>query len=112
MIVIGAGEVDTGIVTVIGMARALKQRVVAERVKTLEELGLLRAHQCDEAQRVYFGRSLPPALFAELLRTGIPEMISRPTAPSSNPERSGSCMPGGASRQPPETLLGAGDTSQ
>ena len=110
---IGAGEVETAIVTaIIGMARALKLKVVAEGVETLEELEFLRAHQCDEAQGFYFGRSLPPARFAELLRTGIPEITSPPTAPSSNPERSGSCMPGGASRQSPGTLLGAADTNQ
>jgi diguanylate cyclase (GGDEF)-like protein/PAS domain S-box-containing protein len=69
-----AGE-DTAIVTaVIGMARSLKLRVVAEGVETLEELEFLRACQCDEAQGFYFSRPVPPARFAELLRTGVPKL--------------------------------------
>ena len=53
-----AGD-DTAIVTaVIGMARSLKLRVVAEGVETLEELEFLRAHRCDEAQGFYFSRPL------------------------------------------------------
>jgi diguanylate cyclase (GGDEF)-like protein len=68
-----AGE-DTAIVTaVIGMARNLKLRVIAEGVETLEELEFLRAHHCDEAQGYYFSRPVPPEEFARLLRTGIPE---------------------------------------
>jgi len=66
---------DTVIVTaVIGMAHNLGLRVVAEGVETLEELEFLRAHQCDEAQGFYFSRPLPPRQFAELMRTGIPEL--------------------------------------
>jgi diguanylate cyclase (GGDEF)-like protein/PAS domain S-box-containing protein len=64
---------DTAIVTaVIGMARSLKLRVVAEGVETLEELEFLRSHQCDEAQGFYFSRPIPPEHFAELLRIGVP----------------------------------------
>jgi EAL domain-containing protein (putative c-di-GMP-specific phosphodiesterase class I) len=69
-----AGD-DTVIVTaVIGMARSLKLRVVAEGVETLEELEFLRAHHCDEAQGFYFSRPLPPKHFAELLRAGLPKL--------------------------------------
>jgi diguanylate cyclase (GGDEF)-like protein/PAS domain S-box-containing protein len=65
---------DTTIVTaVIGMARSLKLRVIAEGVETLQELEFLRAQKCDEAQGFYFSRPIPPAHFAELLRIGIPE---------------------------------------
>jgi EAL domain-containing protein (putative c-di-GMP-specific phosphodiesterase class I) len=72
---------DTTIVTaVIGMARSLKLRVVAEGVETLEELEFLRAHRCDEAQGFYFSRPLPPAHFAELLRIGVPEFKDVPSA--------------------------------
>jgi diguanylate cyclase (GGDEF)-like protein/PAS domain S-box-containing protein len=66
---------DRAIVTaVIGMARSLKLRVVAEGVETLEELEFLRAHHCDEAQGFYFSRPLPPKHFAELLRAGLPKL--------------------------------------
>jgi diguanylate cyclase (GGDEF)-like protein/PAS domain S-box-containing protein len=65
---------DTTIVTaVIGMARSLKLRVVAEGVETLEQLEFLRSQQCDEAQGFYFSRPIPPSHFAELLRLGFPE---------------------------------------
>jgi len=70
-----AGD-DTPIVTaVIGMARSLKLRVVAEGVETLEELLFLQAHQCNEAQGYYFCRPVPPEQFATLLRTGLPARI-------------------------------------
>jgi diguanylate cyclase (GGDEF)-like protein/PAS domain S-box-containing protein len=63
---------DSIIVTaVIGMARNLNLRVVAEGVETLEELAFLRAHQCDEAQGYYFSRPVRPSEFATLLKTGI-----------------------------------------
>jgi diguanylate cyclase (GGDEF)-like protein/PAS domain S-box-containing protein len=68
-----AGE-DTAIVTaVIAMARSLKLRVIAEGVETPGELEFLRTRHCDEAQGYYFGRPVPSAEFARLLRSGIPE---------------------------------------
>jgi diguanylate cyclase (GGDEF)-like protein/PAS domain S-box-containing protein len=73
-----AGD-DTVIVTaVIGMAHSLGLRVVAEGVETLEELAFLQAHKCDEAQGFYLSRPLPPRQFAELMRTGIPEIRDMP----------------------------------
>jgi len=63
---------DTALVAaVIGIARSLNLRVVAEGVETPEQLAFLRAHQCDEAQGYYFSRPVPPQLFARLLETGI-----------------------------------------
>jgi diguanylate cyclase (GGDEF)-like protein/PAS domain S-box-containing protein len=74
-----AGD-DTVIVTaVIGMARSLKLRVVAEGVETLKELEFLRAHQCDEAQGFYFSRPVPPRQFAELLRAAMPKLRKVPS---------------------------------
>src|SRR4029077_18849372 len=59
---------DTAIVTaVIGMARNLKLRVIAEGVETPEELEFLRAHHCDEAQGYYFSRPVLPQQFAKIL---------------------------------------------
>jgi diguanylate cyclase (GGDEF)-like protein/PAS domain S-box-containing protein len=71
---IGIDGEDTAIVTaVIAMAHSLKLRVIAEGVETLEELEFLQAHSCDEAQGYFFSRPVPPAEFARLLRSGIPE---------------------------------------
>jgi diguanylate cyclase (GGDEF)-like protein len=68
-----AGD-DTAIVkAIIGMARSLKLRVIAEGVETLEEVAFLRAYRCDEAQGYYFSRPVPAQQFAMLLRNGIPE---------------------------------------
>ena len=65
---------DTTIVTaVIGMARGLNLRVVAEGVETREELAFLAAHHCDDAQGYYFSRPLLPQQFAKLLVTGLPK---------------------------------------
>src|ERR1700689_5402553 len=71
---IGAAGEDTTIVSaVLGMARNLKLRVIAEGVEKLEELEFLRAHQCDEVQGFYFSRPVPPQQFVKLLSNGIPE---------------------------------------
>ncbi|HEY5082447.1 MAG TPA: EAL domain-containing protein [Bauldia sp.] len=76
-----AGD-DAAIVTaVIGMARSLKLRVVAEGVETQEALEFLRAQQCDEAQGYYFSRPVPPRQFAGLLRAGISEPAVDPRSP-------------------------------
>ncbi|MEO6596413.1 MAG: EAL domain-containing protein, partial [Planctomycetota bacterium] len=64
---------DATIVTaVIGMARSLKLRTVAEGVESLGELQFLQAHQCDEAQGHYFSPPVPVQEFAKLLASGIP----------------------------------------
>jgi diguanylate cyclase (GGDEF)-like protein/PAS domain S-box-containing protein len=68
-----AGEDTTIIKAVIGMARGLKLRVIAEGVETPEELAFLRAYRCEEAQGYYFSRPVLPQQFAHLLRDGIPE---------------------------------------
>ena len=68
-----AGDDTTIVTAVIGMARGLKLRVIAEGVETLEELEFLRAHRCEEAQGYYFSRPVPARQFAMLLRNGIPE---------------------------------------
>jgi EAL domain-containing protein (putative c-di-GMP-specific phosphodiesterase class I) len=69
---IGKTDDDASIVTaVIGMARSLKLRVVAEGVETLEQSIFLQSHACDEAQGYYFSRPIPAEQFAKLLRTGI-----------------------------------------
>jgi diguanylate cyclase len=68
-----AGDDTTIVKAIIGMARSLKLRVIAEGVETLEEVAFLRAYRCDEAQGYYFSRPVPAQQFAMLLRNGIPE---------------------------------------
>jgi EAL domain-containing protein (putative c-di-GMP-specific phosphodiesterase class I) len=67
------GEDTTIVKAVIGMARGLKLRVIAEGVETLEEVVFLRAYRCEEAQGYYFSRPVPAQQFAMLLKNGIPE---------------------------------------
>jgi EAL domain-containing protein (putative c-di-GMP-specific phosphodiesterase class I) len=68
-----AGDDTTIVKAIIGMARGLKLRVIAEGVETLGELAFLRAYRCDEAQGFYFSRPVLPERFAALLRSGIPQ---------------------------------------
>jgi diguanylate cyclase (GGDEF)-like protein/PAS domain S-box-containing protein len=70
-----APDQTTIVTAVISMGRSLKLRVVAEGVETQEELAFLQAHQCDEAQGYYFGRSMLAEQFARLLETGISESV-------------------------------------
>lgn len=52
---------DTAIVAaIVGMARALALRVVAEGVETGEQLALLKSLGCDEYQGFYYSKALPP----------------------------------------------------
>jgi diguanylate cyclase (GGDEF)-like protein len=71
-----AGDDTTIVKAVIGMARGLKLRVIAEGVETPEELAFLRAYRCEEAQGYYFSRPVPAQQFAMLLRNGIPEIAA------------------------------------
>ncbi|SEC34613.1 putative bifunctional diguanylate cyclase/phosphodiesterase [Terriglobus roseus] len=66
---IGASTEETTIVTaVIGMARGLNLKVVAEGVETRQQAAFLLDSQCDEAQGYYFSRPVAPQEFAKLLR--------------------------------------------
>jgi EAL domain-containing protein (putative c-di-GMP-specific phosphodiesterase class I) len=66
-----SGEVSHIVSAVLGMARNLNLRVVAEGVENPEELAFLRMHDCDEAQGYYFSPPVPAAAFAVLLAEGI-----------------------------------------
>jgi diguanylate cyclase (GGDEF)-like protein len=67
------GDDTTIVKAVIGMARSLRLRVIAEGVETLEEVAFLRAYRCEEAQGYYFSRPVPAEQFAMLLRNGVAE---------------------------------------
>jgi EAL domain-containing protein (putative c-di-GMP-specific phosphodiesterase class I) len=63
------------VTAVIGMARNLNLRVVAEGVETPEELAFLRTRRCDEVQGYLFSRPVPAPQFVTLLETGIPAVF-------------------------------------
>jgi diguanylate cyclase (GGDEF)-like protein/PAS domain S-box-containing protein len=69
------GDDTTIVKAVIGMARGLKLRVIAEGVETPEQLAFLRAYRCDEAQGYYFSRPVLPQQFAALLSNDMSEPI-------------------------------------
>ena len=53
---------------IIGMAKNLKLRALAEGVETKEQLSFLKSQRCDEIQGFYFSEALPPDQCAQLLR--------------------------------------------
>ncbi len=67
--------------TVIMLGRALKMRVMAEGVETVEQLEFLRQHHCHEVQGFYFSRPMPPGALERLLRDSREELRSRVLLP-------------------------------
>ena len=63
---------DAGIVrAVIGMGKSLHMRVIAEGVESRQQLELLTAQGCSEAQGFYFSKPVPADECARLLRNGL-----------------------------------------
>ncbi len=60
---------DAAITTaIIGMARSLNMKVIAEGVETEAQMEFLRAHRCDQIQGYYFSKPLLVADVADKLR--------------------------------------------
>jgi diguanylate cyclase (GGDEF)-like protein len=58
------------VAAIIGLARTLDLRVVAEGVENAQQLAFLRRHGCDEAQGFGLARPLPPEEITRLLGEG------------------------------------------
>ncbi|MGZ9709297.1 putative bifunctional diguanylate cyclase/phosphodiesterase [Glaciimonas sp. GNP009] len=69
---IGAGDGDDAyiVTSIITLAHALKLRVIAEGVETLQQLNYLRRNGCDEMQGYFFSKPLSAEAFAQILRSG------------------------------------------
>ena len=72
-----SGELsDSAIVSaIIEMGKSLKHRVIAEGIETGEQLAFLKARHCAEGQGYLFSRPVAAARLADLLQTGIPEIV-------------------------------------
>jgi EAL domain-containing protein (putative c-di-GMP-specific phosphodiesterase class I) len=53
------------------MGKSLNMSVVAEGVETREQLEILQAHNCPQAQGFYFSRPVPAEEFSHLVEGGI-----------------------------------------
>ena len=73
-IALGPNEA-TVVTAIIGMAKSLNLRVVAEGVETREELAFLEHHECDEAQGYHFSRAVAAPEFAKLLANGLGKTV-------------------------------------
>ena len=72
---------DAAITTaIIGMAKSLNLKVIAEGVENEAQMSFLRAHQCDEIQGYYFSRPLAVDKVADKLREHDPALHVRAQA--------------------------------
>jgi diguanylate cyclase (GGDEF)-like protein/PAS domain S-box-containing protein len=72
---------DAAITTaIIGMARSLNLKAIAEGVEDEAQMSFLRARQCDEIQGYYFSKPLAVDKVAEKLRGDYPEALVRTQA--------------------------------
>ena len=64
-------------IAIIGMAKNLNLKVIAEGVETEAQVSFLRTHQCDEIQGYYFSKPLAVDKVADKLRSHSPEPQAR-----------------------------------
>ena len=68
------------VAAIIGMAKSLNLKVIAEGVETEAQMSLLRADKCDEIQGYYFSKPLAVDKVADKLREYPPEPHARAQA--------------------------------
>lgn len=61
---------------IIGMAKGLSLKVIAEGVENEEQMSFLRTHRCNEIQGYYFSKPLTVDKVADKLRGGDPERLA------------------------------------
>jgi EAL domain-containing protein (putative c-di-GMP-specific phosphodiesterase class I) len=67
---IGGNSVGPSIAAaIVGMAKILGMKVLAECAETEEQVQFLREHNCDEVQGYYFSRPLSAQGFSEMVRS-------------------------------------------
>jgi diguanylate cyclase (GGDEF)-like protein/PAS domain S-box-containing protein len=64
------------VIAVIGLARSLRMKVIAEGVENQAQMSFLREHGCDEIQGYYYSRPVPAPEAAEMLRSVDPDQGS------------------------------------
>jgi len=61
--------------TIIGMAKNLDLKLVAEGVETVEQARFLKDHGCDMAQGYLYSRPVPADAFLRLVEEGVPRLV-------------------------------------
>lgn len=73
---VGSPDIRNIVTTIVSLAHSLNLRVVAEGVESPEQVSLLRALHCDEAQGYLFNKALPEEELVELLHAGRPYQVA------------------------------------
>jgi diguanylate cyclase (GGDEF)-like protein len=72
------GDDDAAALTagIIGLAQRLRMKVVAEGVETLEQLGFLRTHHCDQIQGFFLSKPITAAEMSRFLARDVRNLVS------------------------------------